>query len=106
MNKQIKEKWLKELRSNKYRQTFKKLHDKKGYCVLGVLCQIYADEKKLPIESVVRSNCVLPKAVVEWSDLPKSDPLVHLDTFYETLSWLNDEGYTFPTLADLIEKNL
>lgn len=107
MNKQIQIKWLQELRSKKYPQTFKKLHDDTGYCVLGVLCQIYADEKRLPIEQVIgRDDKLPPKKVVDWAGLSSNNPIVLLeDGSWDSLSYLNDRGADFYTLADLIEKN-
>lgn len=40
MDKKVKVKWLKALRSGKYRQARHKLYDGKGYCCLGVLCRV------------------------------------------------------------------
>jgi len=53
MNKRIKTKWLKVLRSGNYKQGMTVLHSagKRGgnykFCCLGVLCDIYLKEKKL-----------------------------------------------------------
>lgn len=36
--------WTKALRSGKYKQTTKKLQDNKGYCCLGVACELFTKE--------------------------------------------------------------
>lgn len=40
MDKKLKVKWLKALRSGRYKQTKERLRDGIGYCCLGVLCTI------------------------------------------------------------------
>ncbi len=37
---ELRDKWLKALRSGEYEQTIEVLHDNTGYCCLGVLCDI------------------------------------------------------------------
>lgn len=43
-NKERIEKWIDALRSGDYQQTKEVLHDSKGYCCLGVACEIYRQE--------------------------------------------------------------
>jgi hypothetical protein len=40
MNAEIKQKWVAALRSGNYKQTKVCLHNKEGYCCLGVLCDV------------------------------------------------------------------
>ena len=47
MKEDIAKKWVKALRSGKYKQCQKRLYDGEGYCCLGVLCKILGKEFKL-----------------------------------------------------------
>lgn len=40
MDQKIKQKWIRALRSGRYKQTQNQLHDGKAYCCLGVLCRV------------------------------------------------------------------
>lgn len=40
MNPEVKQKWVRALRSGEYNQTQGALQDRKGFCCLGVLCDI------------------------------------------------------------------
>lgn len=45
MNKELKPKWLKALRSGEYKQSRETLKDDNGFCCLGVLCDLtYPDD--------------------------------------------------------------
>lgn len=44
MNSQIKQQWVAALRSGKYSQDTGVLRSTEGYCCLGVLCDLYAQE--------------------------------------------------------------
>ena len=44
MNPEVKQKWIDALRSGKYEQGSEKLRSVSGYCCLGVLCDLYAQE--------------------------------------------------------------
>lgn len=44
MDKHVKTKWIKALRSGDYKQTKATLRDTEGFCCLGVLCDIYHKE--------------------------------------------------------------
>jgi len=45
MKKSIMKKWITALKSGKYKQTRGTLKGKRGYCCLGVLCDIHDDTK-------------------------------------------------------------
>lgn len=111
----LKAKWLEALRSGKYEQSRACLRDPKGFCCLGVLCDISelgkwghvisahrygADKRLFPFLASGSSAVIyLPGAVTAEAGL--SLPQVkHLAT-------LNDaEGFNFPEIADYIEAHL
>lgn len=119
MNVEVKAKWLDALRSGNYLQGQKVLHglDDKGrhtFCCLGVLCDLYVqahpedgwtrrrktidNQKGFTLLSSRQESQVLPEAVKEWAGLPTV-----YGPFNARLPKLNDEGYTFAELADIIE---
>ena len=105
MDKIIKRKWVKALRSRKYKQGLNQLKSlepgiqslRETYCCLGVLCEVMK-EKYLP-KDPTPGNRVLRKA-----------GLSEGDCYY--LSILNDSGvgminnWKFYQIANWIEKNL
>ena len=127
MNPEVKQKWIGALRSGKYEQGSEKLRSVSGYCCLGVLCDLYAQEHN--VEWEFRGNEetnlqpqdywyfgdqseFLPESVMEWAELNLYNPLLRVednDEMFEVneeVSTLNDEGYSFSTIADLIEAQL
>jgi hypothetical protein len=117
MNPQIKQKWLNALRSGKYQQTQRRLHDENGFCCLGVLCDLYGKEHNVEWEinedfgKYMFQNKVacLPFSVIEWSGIADSGPLVYYGPGAGeicTLADLNDKGSTFIEIADVIEEHL
>lgn len=118
MNKKIKEKWVKALRSGKYKKTTSCLHNEKGFCCLGVLTDLYIkshkiakwkhDNKELDKLLFVTYNKsekemeLLPERVMKWSGLEEDNPTIEMNT----LSSYNDENmYSFKRIATLIEKS-
>jgi len=112
MNKEIKKRWLKALRDGNYDQGTEALHPGDEFCCLGVLCDLHKikedgdwDEGEYEGE-----NGSLPDIVMEWANLPDSNPdVVPIDDDKDkvsswTLAGLNDAGYTFNEIADIIEK--
>lgn len=100
-----------------------------GMCCLGVLCEIAVEHgitERLPDpddegrvayldhwtdpatgESFEkREIAILPVPVREWAGLHIDNPDVKVPTHTGTpsLALLNDEGYTFPQIADIIEE--
>jgi hypothetical protein len=79
MNKEIKEKWLKALRSKEYKQGYDYLRTgnvEYRYCYLGLLTNIYIEEKGLEwdegedgIYKFGGSSMCLSPLVEEWADL-------------------------------------
>jgi hypothetical protein len=117
MKKNIKEKWLAALRSGDYQQTDSALRTTKGFCCLGVLCDLYdktkrqnnweflGDVKYRHLDNMYGS---LPDAVMQWAGLDSEDPLIVRSRSHSVcLSELNDqENYSFKKIANVIEKYL
>lgn len=111
MKKAIMKQWVKALRSGKFKQTTNVLYDGKGYCCLGVLCRLHANEHHKTFRNKIASNhekyyldqCSLPpNQVVKWAGLNGSNPVVEGNS----LGYSNDTlSKNFNTIANLIEKN-
>ena len=124
-------KWIEALRSGEYTQTQKELRSidnfqKKSYCCLGVACDLYDSKiwapdafpfsivnhkvENLPNEVQTHLHLRNPEGTFaityEWlselnSDLAKKIPR-HARL---SLANLNDSGFTFEEIADIIESN-
>ena len=130
MRKEVMKKWVKALRSGKFKQgagTLKQYNSKgeAQHCCRGVLCELYNSEmkksKKKTIPEKIYDNDMdfsfgysrfggskedLPREVMKWSGIENSLGQFNLsDNHYETLADLNDLGRKFKTIADIIEKN-
>lgn len=109
-SKQDIQKWINALRSGKYKQTQGSLQDAKGYCCLGVACELFIPEKDRIIDhfghisgSLVSSQKNAPKWL---EDINYLIPDV-------ALSCLNDNGVvdnkvmlkrlSFDEIADLLQ---
>ncbi len=129
MRKEVMVKWVKALRSGKFKQgsgTLKQFN-KKGqtqHCCLGVLCELYnttmkKNKKKTLSEKVCGNDSDfsfgycrfggkkedLPKEVKDWAGMRSG--LGNFDDPFSQpcLADLNDTGRKFKTIADIIEKN-
>ena len=130
MKKNIAKKWIKALRSGKYRQgkSWLKQYNSKGqeqHCCLGVLCELYNQSMKKKHKKSLKTRSVdglsnpgagfvyfgnqsqkLPKVVRQWAGVQTS-----LGDYFDAgndfcLANLNDIGRKFNTIANLIEKNM
>lgn len=117
MNKEIADKWTKELRSDKYRQGKRMLKTAGNeFCCLGVLCEIYHAETKegkwewggwndkkphFMIDNEVVMS-MLPDKVLAWAEM-KDELGSFIGTDKVSLASYNDSGYTFKEIADIIE---
>ena len=124
MNPEIKAQWVSALRSGEYKQTDGTLHrvisvsaDGEGYCCLGVLCDIAVkagvirsriDGSREVFEAGTEwESGVLPAKVERWAGLDNENPMVRTAEGYDSsLASLNDDGYSFGAIADLIENQL
>lgn len=125
MNPEVKAKWLAKLRSKEVKQGRERL---KGimpdgtaeFCCLGVLCDIYAQEKGVdwtPLDDAHHGqdiNCEIldavgtpPSEIVNWAGLPERNPVLNTNLGAARMTSINDEmEMTFDQLADLIEAQL
>lgn len=120
MNPTVKTKWLKALRSGKYKQGKGALRIIKDgetqYCCLGVLCDLYAKEKKIKgwnknnTFSNTEETAVLPEIVVKWAGLKKVGANPSTKSTRRGLASLNDSSVevnnSFKQIANIIEKEL
>ena len=131
MNTEVKQKWIDALRSGKYEQGSEKLRSVTGYCCLGVLCDIYAQEHNTQWEFrgdeeinpqsqdywyFDEHSEFLPESVMNWAELKTHNPTVRVDVednddednwyYKDELSDINDSGYDFSQIANIIEAQL
>jgi hypothetical protein len=100
-------KWVKALRSGKYKQARGVLKDNAGHCCLGVLCTLTPYKNnytRMPVESFGFRECnkVLPPAVQDLVGMQSNNGKINL--ILPELSKLNDDGKSFNEIADIIEK--
>ena len=112
MNQEVKEKWVAALRSGEYKQTKQTLHDKNGFCCLGVLCDLYLKENDLDWQEhnydpkvlvCFDREDTLPDEVADWADIP-TNPYVNVPGYLEcvALAALNDgSDYETPITRDI-----
>lgn len=126
MNPQVKAKWLAKLRSNKYRQgkNWLRITDEEGetsFCCLGVLCELYNEEEGrlelLSSSQYGRGSTydgeakVLPPKVASWAGLLEDGAGYYIvnprdEGRMTALPILNDTGYSFEAIADILEQQL
>lgn len=126
MNQEIKQLWVKALRSGKYTQGRGKLHQYTkrtglhSFCCLGVLCDLAVNagiipspDKNIFVDSennVVFSygkyqTASLPVEVIQWAELKTGSPSVSTKDDGRTMDLIvqNDSGASFEKIANLIE---
>lgn len=123
MNKRVKTKWVKALRSGKYEQGKGALNSGDGkWCCLGILTDLYIKEKGGKWKTMKGENCTFrkeselpPICVMKWAGLPDRNPDVSIKGKSDTISLatLNDgdkddsvRSRNFTKIANLIEKQL
>jgi hypothetical protein len=110
MNQRIKKLWVKALRSGKFSQVTGKLRKRDGhevgYCCLGVLESLCIQEIGGKFKGGLHPNQNLLSAkTMEWAGLNTNDPVL-MPRKHLTASELNDDGNSFASIADRIEKYL
>lgn len=133
MNADKKARWVAALRSGDFPQTKGALsrpgtttYDRPGFCCLGVLCELAADDgiirrvsfspemngyvaPRPNSDEEYTETSILPPIVVKWAGLDTSFGL-EWDTDdghgSESLANLNDNGADFDRIADIIEERL
>ena len=94
----FKKKWLKALRSEKFKQGRTYLQNNNSYCCLGVACRIVHPKKK--IETICYIEESLKTKVPKILRGNTTNPVV------QKLTTLNDTGESFEEISNWIEKNL
>lgn len=89
--------WVAALRSGKYKQTKYRLRDEKGYCCLGVACQVFKEQTGNPVDF---NRAMLPYDVMCWLGLVTLTGATS-ETSLVTLNDLKEK--TFEEIADFIE---
>lgn len=113
MKPSVKRRWVKALRSGKYKQSDGQLcytenDGSKSYCCLGVLCDIYNKDLWDGYDAFLGEESFLPDEVKKWAGLDERDPVLsERSTITDgTAANFNDAGRTFKQIATLIERNL
>lgn len=107
MNKKIKAKWIKALKSGDYKQGTGQLRDKdNNFCCLGVLCNLYAQDNP-----EVAKHETDPQKFKDCFSFPPdivSSDYAGLDYEVESvLAVMNDQqGKSFKQIANWISKNI
>lgn len=107
MDQKIAERWVAALRSGEYRQGKFVLRNGDHFCCLGVLCDLYSQDHPEVIEkdfskgTFLNRSFTLPDEVADWAGMESTNGT--LWTQEKCLSYLNDTGASFDSLASLIE---
>lgn len=97
-------KWVKALRSGKYKQAKYVLHDGEGYCCLGVVCVLAGMKPKFRKgqHHFGQSTCILPTQAKRWLGIKDDDPIIGR----RSATTLNDDdNLRLKTIANRIEKD-
>lgn len=122
MKKSIKDEWVRRLRSGNYPQGRRELNGRSGYCCLGVLCEVAADQGAAerysrgvgPVSYGSHGGSYSPfylsPGLIEWAGLgtddPSGDPYLTINGFRRRATKHNDGGATFEQIADAIESQI
>lgn len=131
MKQEIKEKWVKALRSGLYTQGRNVLRRGDSFCCVGVLCDIHREETGegswVPMDSGIGEGSLgyftergeeealtTPPSVMDWAGVNLNEATFYLYGYSHRIFHLNDGNYgipndeplTFTQIADLIEEQL
>jgi hypothetical protein len=120
VNQEVKAKWVERLRDPRTMQGVGRLGFTDGRrCCLGVLCDIAVADGVIPApvetspdedswDSLLYGgdSALLPSEVQDWAGLDSNAPMVREGHLLSSLAELNDKGYSFKRIADLIEGDL
>ena len=128
MHEHIKKLWVDALRSGNYQQGLGQLRCGDTYCCLGVLCDLHDRDQGGPgwddkDQTYLRCDALLPGEVAKWAGTIADDSDFALGEFNVSLpdcslddpsfadheydlTEVNDNGFSFLQIADLIEQNL
>jgi hypothetical protein len=109
MKYEVMKQWTEALRSGKYKQGKRWLHQpepKNEFCCLGVLCDISELSTWSIYGTYACSSVSLPSPVKEWAGLKTNEGNFNNRwERYWSLTYLNDSGKSFEEIADIIEEN-
>lgn len=126
MNKALKNKWIKALRSGKYKQATETLHYSKkapvdheagGYCCLGVLCAVVGLRPKFDLageatyklpktQAKVCGSFIIVDPISDHEEYHGYDEFGICISTHNHLVQMNDYKISFNEIANYIEKNL
>ena len=95
-------KWVEALRSGKYEQTKGTLKTEDKFCCLGVACDISGLAGWTDDDLYMRRLSYLPIDVADWLGLEDREGAFRIGNELVYLSALNDKGYTFEMIANII----
>jgi len=109
MNQEIKQRWIKALRSGEYQQGKESLYHCGKFCCLGVLTDLYIKEHGLQwnqdsadLWSFEEEGGTLPQSVQDWSGIDAPNPMILGDRATDH----NDKYHlSFNEIAALIEQD-
>ena len=108
----IRTQWIAALRSGKYTQVTDYLHTDKGFCCLGVLCELAVKAGVIEPANRNRVNFTyvdeeksLPPAVRNWVGLNSDSGTYEEHRYRKCLANDNDQGKSFTDIADVIASN-
>jgi hypothetical protein len=112
MRSDLKKRWVEALRSGEYRQVRGNLRSDCGYCAIGVLCDLYAKDKRKEWQYddglwfIIGYNMTLPDDVTTWAELTNSD-IRCIGLNDDSVIELNDTwGFSFDKIASCIEESI
>jgi hypothetical protein len=106
MDAEIKTKWVKALRSGKYKQGSNYLRRGNDFCCLGVLCDIVEPDAWRPASESDHGVFCHNGGIQILSSEMRERVGGMLPIVTEPLMEMNDSGTPFPEIADYIEKSL
>lgn len=102
----IAKKWVAALRSGKYKQGLRALKTGDEYCCLGVLCEILLKDKLITEFPSPDNKGWLDASARDAAKLGTSSGSFRDVTTVPNggdLAWMNDHGFNFGQIADVIE---
>jgi hypothetical protein len=103
--------WVQALRSGDFTQGRNRLRTEDKFCCLGVACELHRKlrpggawlENGHGVLTYLGGDSIMPSQVVAWLGLEKGNdnPIMQGK---QSLAEYNDQGATFPEIADLIER--
>lgn len=115
MKKEIAERWIDKLENGNIPQHRGYLATKEGgRCCLGILCDIAVEDgviNKNTSGDLIRygredTAVMLPDEVMEWSGIKSSTGMFGQQNKFKSLSFLNDTGHSFYSIAQIIKKHI